>query len=134
MKFEIKILVIAILFLSLGFGNNNVIFAADNINGDGTEITVTSNSTPPSESFLQRTKKNTAIEMQGPTTYSGSGIASPFALGWEDFDDDSGDEGQTPPGNIGGSPIGDATLPMVLSLLLLYFVYRGVTINKRKNL
>jgi len=133
MKFEVKILVIAVFFLILGFGNNMAIFAADNINED-TKITVTSKNTSPSESFLERTKKNNAIEMQGPTTYSGGGIISPFATSWEAFGDDDGDGGETPPGNIGGSPIGDVTLPMILSLLLLYFVYRGVTINKRKNL
>lgn len=133
MKFELKILVIAILFLSLGLGNNTAIFAADNINGTDTEISINSK-TAPSESFLQRTKQNSAIEMRGLTTFEGSGTMSPFATSWATFNDDSGSEGGVPPGNVGGSPIGDVTFPMILSLLLLYFVYRGVTINKRKNL
>ncbi len=133
MKFESKILVIAILFLALIGGNSTAIFAAEDTS-TSTDVSITSTSVAPSESFLQRTKKNTAIDMQGLTTYSGSGIMSPFSGDWQAFNDDDSDGGDTPPGNIGGSPIGDVTLPMILSFLLLYFVYRGVTVSKRKNL
>lgn len=135
MKFESKIIVIAILFIALIFGDTTAIFAADNTSStNNSEVSIGNTSVAPSESFLQRTKKNSAIEMQGLTTYSGGGVVSPFATDWVVFADSDSDEGETPPGNIGGSPIGDVTLPMILSLLLLYFVYRGVTVNKRKNL
>jgi ABC-type Na+ efflux pump permease subunit len=134
MKFESKILVIAILFLALMGGNSTAIFAAEDTNSTSTGVSITSTNVAPSESFLQRTKKNSAIEMQGLTTYSGSGIMSPFSGDWQAFNDDDSEGGNLPPGNIGGSPIGDVTLPMILSFLLLYFVYRGVTVSKRKNL
>lgn len=134
MKFESKIVVIAILFIALIFGDTTAIFANNTSSTNNSEVSISNTSVAPSESFLQRTKKNSAIEMQGLTTYSGGSIVSPFATDWVTFADTDSDEGETPPGNIGGSPIGDVTLPMILSLLLLYFVYRGVTVNKRKNL
>lgn len=35
-------------------------------------------------------------------------------------------------GNV-GYPIGDASFPILISMLLFYFIYRGVSSTKRKN-
>lgn len=128
MKLKLKILVLIISFLSVLLGGNIKAYAIDGLSE--TDINLKSE-TAPSESFLDRSKKSMALDMQGvssssPTTFS----SNPFS----DPTNDSDDIGLFPEGNMGASPIGDVTLPMILSLILLFFVYRGVTINKRKNL
>lgn len=47
----------------------------------------------------------------------------------------SGSEGEGTPGDTGNqtAPVGDVTPAVVISLLLIYFVYRGVNISRRKN-
>lgn len=131
MKLKLKIVVLVLsIFITL-FGGSSSIYASDDLSGNTTELNnFAGEGEAPSESFLKRSKRSMAMDIQGvssntPTTFG----ANPFSV-----NDIFIDEGDLPPGNMGSLPIGDVTLPMILALILLFFVYRGVTINKRKNL
>lgn len=128
MKLKFKILVLTISILSILLGGNIKVYAYNDYSDAALAPT---NGEKPSESFLQRSKKSLALDMQGVSSSSITTFSSnPFS----DPDDNFEDIGEINEGNMGSSPIGDATLPIILSLILLFLVYRGVTINIRKNL
>lgn len=90
----------------------------------------------PSETYLSKNKRSigaeqTATTLSSPTrglnqaAHSDFGWGNPFLPGEEGWE-----TGGT--GNV-GYPVGDVSLPILLSMLLLYFVYRGVSSTKRKN-
>lgn len=85
----------------------------------------------PSTAYLKKEKRSLASEVQT------SALAAPArgflarSTNWTDpFM--PGEEETSNPGNV-GAPIGDISLPIILSILLLYMVYRGVTTSKRRN-
>lgn len=103
--------------------------AADSDNQD---IPVMSNELP-SYSTLQREKRSIASNTEL------SALASPLrglTRGVSDWEDPffPGDEASGS-GNVGNinAPIGDVSLPVVLLAFLIYFLYRGLTISKRRN-
>lgn len=85
----------------------------------------------PSTAYLKKEKRSLASEVQT------SALAAPargfLARSTNWTDPFMPGEGETSnPGNV-GAPIGDISLPIILSILLLYMVYRGVTTSKRRN-
>ncbi len=85
----------------------------------------------PSSSYLKREKRSIASNTET------SALAAPArgflsrSASWEDpFL--PGDGETSNPGNVGG-PVGDVTLPIVLSMLFLYIIYKGVSTSKRRN-
>lgn len=95
-----------------------------------TEVATTSNELP-SNTYLRNERRSIA------SSYDGSMVATKQSLrsgGWGDptkpGDDDGWEESNA--GNVGG-PIGNASLPIIISLVLLYFGYRRVTTSRRKN-
>lgn len=42
------------------------------------------------------------------------------------------ESGWSNPGNV-GAPIADSTLPIVLSIFVLYLIYRGTTTSRKRN-
>lgn len=85
----------------------------------------------PSTSYLKKEKRSIASETQT------SALAAPArgflakSSSWEDPFLPGEDEWSNP-GNV-GAPIGDISLPIILSILFLYMVYRGVTTSRRRN-
>lgn len=84
----------------------------------------------PSNEYLKKEKRSIASETQT------SAIAAPArgflrSTNWEDPFLPGEDEWSNP-GNV-GAPVGDISLPIILSILFLYMVYRGVTTSRRRN-
>lgn len=99
----------------------------------------------PSETFLSTNRRSIAVEtdvaqarvLSSPAQslnqgahvlFNGGGWEDPFlpgGNGWE----------EGPGGNVGMAdlPLGDASLPILASMLVLYFLYRGVSSSKRKS-
>jgi hypothetical protein len=82
----------------------------------------------PSYNNLQREKRSIASSefVSVATQYKGVGRA---VNSWVDPQmplDGTGD-------NNVGAPIGDVTLPVILLAILIYFVYRGTSISRRRN-
>lgn len=99
------------------------------------EIPVYSGSSDlPSSSYLKREKRSIANSLESSSLIMPSkGL---FAAGdaWQDpFK--PGENGESSnPGNVGSTgPIGDVSLPIVFSILLLYIIYRGVSTSRRRN-
>ncbi|MDR2954298.1 MAG: hypothetical protein LBV43_04380 [Prevotella sp.] len=125
MKAKLQIL----LFLMLIFCLNIITVAP--VMAD-TEVPVVSSDELPSSSFLKKEKRSIANTLESsslimPTVgllSAGESWKDPFLPGWESSD----------PGNVGSTgPIGDASLPIIFSFLLLYLIYRGVSTSRRKN-
>lgn len=55
----------------------------------------------------------------------GTGIDNPFLPGGNGWETGGS-------GNV-GYPLGDISLPILLSMLIIYFIYRGVSSTKRKS-
>lgn len=97
---------------------------------EGTEVATTSNELP-SNTYLRNERRSIA------SSYDGSMVATKQSLrsgGWGDPSKpgDGNDWEESNGGNVGG-PIGNASLPIIISLVLLYFGYRRVTTSRRKN-
>ncbi|WP_165041800.1 hypothetical protein [Dysgonomonas sp. ZJ709] len=90
----------------------------------------------PSESYLRKEKRSMAGDNVSPLSASAQGVSSWIGYGksWDEGlvfpGGDEWEEGNA--GNVGG-PIGDATLPVVLSILLLYIGFKRMTTSRRKN-
>lgn len=127
-----KIFILLLLFGFLGMLSPVAIHAAD-------EVPI-GTTTAPSESFLKSQKQSYAAQNQSALSQSarGGGI-TPYALGddWGEPEFPGGGTGgagetETPSGGMGG-PIGDATLPMVLSIFLLYAGFKAVSFKRKAN-
>lgn len=92
----------------------------------------------PSQTNLSRSKRSISGDLDAaPLTAPTRGVATRAidaeATGWGNPFLPGGDGWDTSDtGNV-GYPIGDASLPILLSMLLFYFVYRGVSSSKRKS-
>lgn len=94
---------------------------------------ITTTNELPSSSYLRREKRSIASDTET------SALAAP-ARGllsragnktWEDpFLPGNGESSNS--GNV-GAPIGDLSLTIILSMLLLYIIYRGVSTSRRRN-
>lgn len=126
MKTKLQILVFLILFFCLTVPLQLVQSAEE-------APVITTTKELPSNSYLKREKRSIASDTET------SALAAP-ARGllaragnatWEDpFL--PGDNEWSNPGNV-GAPIGDLSLPIILSMLFLYIIYRGVSTSRRRN-
>lgn len=121
MKTKLLILIFTIIFS--GLATPNRVMAAD-------EIPVAT-SEAPSDSYLKTEKQSIAT-----TTTTSASAASLLGLtraadSWED-PWMPGDGQETDP-NVVGGPIGDVSLPVILLILVIYFLYKNVTTSRRKN-
>ncbi|MBK5720037.1 hypothetical protein JGH11_04050 [Dysgonomonas sp. Marseille-P4677] len=87
----------------------------------------------PSSSYLKREKRSIVSETET------SALAAPARgllsrAGSKEWTDPflPGDGEWSNPGNV-GAPIGDISLPIILSILFLYMIYRGVSTSRRRN-
>jgi hypothetical protein len=85
----------------------------------------------PSTEYLKIEKRSIASDTET------SALAAPArgyltrSSNWED-PYLPGENDWSNPGNV-GAPIGDVSLPVILSILFLYMIYRGVTTSRRRN-
>ncbi len=106
------------------------------------EPTITSESMPvissstelPSSSYLMREKRSIA------STTETASLSAPMrrfttlssSTSWEDPYLPGAEGEWSNPGNV-GAPVGDATWPILVSILILYMIFRGVTVSRRRN-
>lgn len=124
-----KIIILFLLFGCFNFALPTIIHASND-----TDLPLSAE--VPSESYLRKEKRSIAGSDVSALAASERGISSRVGpSNWDDGLIFPGTGGQWEEGNAGnvGGPIGDATIPVVLSILLLYVGYRKVTISKRKN-
>lgn len=125
-----RIFIIAITLTLAAFGLPMLAYATQ------TEPIAIETKEVPSETYLSRNKQSIGAEQSAATLSSpvrglNRGVDSDFGWGNPFLPGQEGWEtGGT--GNV-GYPIGDISLPILVSMLLLYFVYRGVSSTKRKN-
>jgi len=94
-----------------------------------TELPVITNELP-SMSYLKKEKRSIASTTESsPMIAPINGILS--ANSWTD-PYLPGDGEWSNPGNV-GAPIGDLSLPILFSFLVIYFIYRGATTSRRKS-
>lgn len=95
---------------------------------------VTTSTELPSVTYLKKEKRSIAASTTtAPLSSPIQSLRSPRS-GWSDPDFEFG--GSFEDGNMGTpAPIGDATLPIVISIVLLYvtYRYRTSTTSKRRN-
>ena len=122
MKTKLQILLLLVLI----FGSTYVPSVKASTERDAPIVT----SEAPSTVYLQEAKRS----LGNNTTTSASASAYEGLLdaanSWKDPflpGDESSD-----PGNV-GAPIGDFSLPIAISILLLYLLYRRTTISRRRN-
>lgn len=102
---------------------------------DGAEVSVNPlNSELPSTAFYKKEKRSIYNTLESSSFImpvngmmsAGEGWKDPFLPG-EDWETSF-------PGNVGDKgPIGDVSLPIIISIFLIYLVYRGVTTSRRRN-
>ena len=92
----------------------------------------------PSNAFLQKEKRSLGADY-GQSMLTSKQAISPFSddpwggsgsgSGWDGPESGWGDGNS---GNVAG-PIGDITLPIIFSILILYLGYRRVSTSRRRN-
>lgn len=100
----------------------------------------------PSDAFISSHRSTISAEqgieevrtLSSPAKTMNRGIDMRTISGWENPLFPGGDGGgwETGPGGnvgMGDLPLGDASLPILISMLVLYFLYRGVSSSKRKS-
>lgn len=129
MKTKLQILIFFILLSSL------IVVPTVHVNAtDETDIPVLSSEVElPSASYYKREKRSivstsTSSSLINPVV----GLLSAGEVLWDDpFM--PGDESSFP-GNVGDKgPIGDVSLPIIISILFVYLIYRGVSTSRRKT-
>lgn len=89
----------------------------------------------PSDNYLKSEKQAvgqmSTLKKSAPVSASKTSL---YSMDWN-TSPGGGAEGEGTPGDTGNqtAPVGDVTPAVVISLLLIYFVYRGVNISRRKN-
>lgn len=126
-----KLTLFFVICLICGFFYPSSMMAVGEI--DNSNVLVSpSSSVAPSESFLKNNTRTTEVSVSRSPMSSVSRAASPYAgSSWDEIG--PGDWEWSEPGNVGG-PIGDATLPVVISILLLYIGFRTVSTSRRNKL
>lgn len=101
----------------------------------GTEAPILSGSSDlPSSSYLKREKRSIANTLESSSLIMPTMSLMSAGDAWQDPFLPGQDGESSYPGNVGSAgPIGDASLPIILSILLLYIIYRGVTTSRRRN-
>lgn len=101
------------------------------------EISTTTSNELPSNVFLQKEKRSLGADY-GQSMLTTKQSISAYSAD-DSWDDDSGwgagpggGWGESNEGSVGG-PIGNATLPIIFSILILYLGYRRVTTSRRRN-
>lgn len=93
------------------------------------------NGSLPSTSYLETEKQSFLLENQTDRSLAPMSMhiqAYGARSSWGDYDNLFGEDWLMG-GNHVGAPVGDVTPIVVVLLLLLYFIYRSVSISKRKN-
>jgi hypothetical protein len=131
MKTKLRILVLSMLIFSLAGSHAADIRDAPVILSDGSTVA-------PSSAYMMTQMKANATNTEyaalsapkmGIIALAGSmgGIPDPFMPG-------TGDGGETGgSSNVGEMPVGDVSLPIILSIIVLYTIYRSVTTSRRKG-
>lgn len=141
MKYKLFTLIVVIMVLGV-FTSSSTLVAQDDVS-----ILDIETKEAPSESFISSYRSTISAEVDvdrvttltAPSkTMNRSSDVMLRSGGWEDpFLPGGGDGWDTSdPGNVGMGdyPLGDASLPILVSMLVLYFLYRGVSSSsKRKN-
>lgn len=132
MKTKLQILVFLMIFSSL------IVMPLVSLNAtDETENDIpvfSSGEDLPSSSYLKKEKRSIANTLE-----SSSFIMPTIGLlsageNWKDPFLAAQDGESSWPGNVGDKgPIGSVSFPIVLSILLIYLIYRGVTTSRRRN-
>lgn len=126
MKTKLQILVSLVLFFSLAM-------AFQPVHSEEEAPVVTATKELPSNSYLKREKRSIASDTETSALAAPARglLARSGSKTWEDpFL--PGDDEWSNPGNV-GAPIGDISIPMILSILFLYMIYRGVSTSRRRN-
>lgn len=130
-----KLLIIVFTLALVFFANPLTVFAADT---DPLAIeTPEPAAEVPVDTYLSTSKRSIGANSDATTLSAAPkgltrgveeeyGWKNPFLPG----QDDGWEQGDA--GNV-GYPVSDVSLPILLSMLLIYFVYRGVSSTKRKN-
>lgn len=126
-----KILVLLLFIGCVGFIFPITVVAAVNESESSVIVANPSSSIDPSESFLRNNTRTTeSVISRSPMSVTTKSV-SPLSTSWDELIPGGGwEEGD--PGIVGG-PLGDATLPVVISILLLYLGFRTVSTSRRKN-
>lgn len=128
MKERLFIIVLAIAMSMFGF--SSIANATDN------EPMAIESNTTPADTYLSTNKSSigastTHTTISAPTRRISRAVDTEY--GWGNPFLPGGDGWETGgTGNV-GYPVGDVSLPILLSMLLIYFVYRGVSSTKRRN-
>ena len=101
----------------------------------GSSIIASEGGELPSTSYLEAEKQS--FLLQSSTDRSSAPMSMHFetygaSSSWGDYDDLFGDS-WIMGGEHVGAPIGEVTPIVVALILILYFIYRSVSISKRKN-
>ncbi|WP_459952533.1 hypothetical protein [Dysgonomonas termitidis] len=85
----------------------------------------------PSTEYLKVEKRSIASDVQTSALAAPSRGFRSVMDKWEDpYMPGEGEWSNT--GNV-GAPVGDISLPIILSILILYMVYKGATTSRRRN-
>lgn len=132
MKTKLQILMFLMIFSSLIVMPSVSLNATDETEND---IPVFSSGEDlPSSSYLKREKRSIANTLESSSFIMPTiGVLS-AGENWKDPFLAAQDGESTWPGNVGDKgPIGGVSFPIVLSILLIYLIYRGVTTSRRRN-
>lgn len=87
----------------------------------------------PSTSYLKKEKRSIANTTSTSAIVSSAQTFGTLSTTWDD-PYMPGNEETSGAGNVGSTaPLDSATLPIVLSILLLYIVYKGLCSSRKRN-
>lgn len=75
---------------------------------------------------------NVSVSVQSNRSIAPIALSGTFGWGGEGLPGENGWTNDAPI-NV-GAPVGDFSLPILLSMFFIYFLYRGVSSKKRKNI
>lgn len=130
MKTKLQILLFLILLSSLIVVPSTYVSAADE-----TDIPIlSSDGELPSTSYYKREKRSIVNTLETSSFITPmNGMLSAGEV-WKDPFLPGQDGDSSFPGNVGDKgPIGDVSLPIIMSILLIYLIYRGVSTSRRKT-
>lgn len=128
MKEKLFMIVLAVSLAVFGFSGS--------ISATETDPLAIGTNEAPSESYLSKNKRSIgaetdAVTLSAPTRGMNRAIDSDWGWG-NPFLPGEGDWETGGTGNV-GYPVSDVSFPILLSMLLIYFVYRGVSSSKRRS-
>lgn len=128
MKTKLQILMFLMLLSAL------IVIPAVSVKADTEAPILSGSSELPSSSYLKREKRSIANTLESSSLIMPTMGIMAAGDSWQDpfMPGENGESSY--PGNVGSSgPIGDISLPIVISIFLLYLIYRGVTTSRRRN-